>query len=89
MKGLLAIPFPEVSYWAKIHHAGLFPNGHSPNVEAFPELNIHKWGVISSLVAHCLLVPGDHGSNPSGKKKFPFSFLNCDLMVAIYHGINS
>ena len=38
----------------------------------------------SSLVANWLLLPGDHGSNPSEGKKISFSFLSSDLMIAFY-----
>ena len=43
-------------------------------------------GQCSSLVAHSLSVPGDHGSNVRGNK-FPLSFLSYDLMIAVYHKI--
>ena len=43
----------------------------------------------SSLVAHWLLVPGDHGSNPSGGEKCSYFIFRRNPMIAVYLGINS
>ena len=41
-------------------------------------------GQHSSLVAHWLLVAGDHGSNPGGVEKITLLCLSCNLMIAVY-----
>ena len=47
--------------------------------------SIHVRGQCNSVVAHCLMVPGDHGSNSGkGENIFPFRFLSGDLMIAIF-----
>ena len=60
-----------------------------PAGEAVLHTPSHQRGQRSSLVAHWLSIPGDHGSNLGGGKNFLFHFLSCDLMITAYLRINS
>ena len=51
----------------------------------FPFLNLldlnQMMGQRRSVVAHWLVVPGYHGSNPRGEEKFHLLFFSFDLMI--------